>query len=544
MRGFVFALLLATLAGAAPSRSAATPTGGNANGALGTRAPEFTAQTVSGRHVSRHAYAGKVLVLNFWATWCPPCRAETPDLIAAFQRLKTKDVAFLGIDTTETAPIVRTFLSARSVPYDTALAGPGTYNGYGIAFIPTTIVVDPNGIVRARWTGGVTPQLLAQFVAGARKGQTVVYLSPAQRHIDALLDPNQFSFSASVAQVRAAAEAARRRVSEVDAYAATLPTAHGLAFDDERTLREEGTLLEKAASGLQAVASTRDDKILADRLLATAYADLNRFEDAAQILREALALEPHDPKLTYSLANAYYRLHDYPRMAQVARAYIALAPNDSDGYDQLGLAYQRSRRFADAVAPYERCVALLMVKAAGAPPKERGDDAAFVADESLDLANVYVSLGDRANARRAFLRATRYAAMIPANSQYADMRERAQDRAAEGMAAVALVHRTGTALALSKWTGPDLPGSLKSTYKYRLIVVAPAQKSVTLVANRVRPGWVASFCADGLCSPRTVSYLSPPSGVKTYEFQLVPPAEGAAPGRVEVAAGNTTAAVP
>ncbi|MBV9103511.1 MAG: TlpA family protein disulfide reductase, partial [Candidatus Eremiobacteraeota bacterium] len=124
MRGFVFALLLATLAGAAPSRSAATPTGGNANGALGTRAQEFTAQTVSGRHVSRHAYAGKVLVLNFWATWCPPCRAETPDLIAAFQRLKTKDVAFLGIDTTETAPIVRTFLSARSVPYDTALAGP------------------------------------------------------------------------------------------------------------------------------------------------------------------------------------------------------------------------------------------------------------------------------------------------------------------------------------------------------------------------------------------------------------------------------------
>ena len=51
--------------------------------------------------------AGKITVLNFWATWCPPCRAETPDLIHAFGRLASADVAFLAVDTTETAPIVR-----------------------------------------------------------------------------------------------------------------------------------------------------------------------------------------------------------------------------------------------------------------------------------------------------------------------------------------------------------------------------------------------------------------------------------------------------
>jgi hypothetical protein len=86
---------------------------------------------------------------------------------------------------------------------------------------------------------------------------------------------------------------------------------------------------------------------------------------------------------------------------------------------------------------------------------------------------------------------------------------------------------------------------LKTTYKYRLIVVAPANHNVTLATRGVRPGWVASFCADGLCSPKTVSFMVPPSGVKTYEFQLVPPTVGADPGRVAVGATSAKwAAIP
>jgi hypothetical protein len=156
---------------------------------------------------------------------------------------------------------------------------------------------------------------------------------------------------------------------------------------------------------------------------------------------------------------------------------------------------------------------------------------------------VYVSLGDQAGAKRTFDRAVHYAAMISPKSQYADLRERVPDRVAEGMAALGIAHGA-TTLALSKWTGADLPGSLKSTYKYRLIVVAPAKKGVTLTADGVRKGWVASFCADGLCSPRTVSFVVPQAGVKTYEFQLVPPDAGARPGAVSVSAGSVKAAVP
>jgi len=81
--------------------------------------------------------------------------------------------------------------------------------------------------------------------------------------------------------------------------------------------------------------------------------------------------------------------------------------------------------------------------------------------------------------------------------------------------------------------------------KYRLIVAAAGDAPVTLHASRLPREWVASFCADGLCSPQQVSFHTPPSGVKTYEFQLVPPAPGARPGIVTIsAAGGTTVTVP
>jgi len=534
---------LAALVALAPARvTADAPNASTA--ALGTQAPAFTVHTLDGRTLSSRAFAGKVLVLNFWATWCPPCRAETADLVAAYKRLHAPDVAFLGVDTTETAPVVRTFVAARGVPYATGLAGPQTYNGYGIAYIPTTVVVDATGVVRARWTGGVSPQQLAQFVDGARKGQSIEFVSDGQKHLDAMLDPAQYTFTGDAAVVRAAAAAAQQQVHGADAYANSLQSTNGIGFDDERTTHEEGVLLEAAGNGLRAIATTDADKVSADSLLANAYGDLNRYADAAQAYRDALQVQPADPTLTMALSRAYYRLHDYDDMAATARDYIALRPNDADGYDELGLAFQRARRYSDAVAPYEKAVALLIASERAQTPQKRGDAAAIVADESLDLGDVYVSLGDRANAKRTFDRAERYAALISPTSEYKGLRDRVPDRAAEGMAAIGLARGAGTTLALSRWTGTDLPGSLKSTFKYRLIVVAPSRTNVTLTAQGVRTGWVASFCADGLCSPRTVSFTSPPAGVKTYEFQLVPPSAGAVPGKVSVAAGSERAPLP
>lgn len=531
------ALITATLNCSASSNDAPSA-------ALGTVAPALAARTVSGHNVSVASYSGKVLVLNFWATWCPPCRAETGDLVSAYKSLHAPDVAFLGVDTTETAPVVRTFLSAHGVPYETVLAGPEAYNHYGVSYIPTTVVIDAKGIVRGRWTGGVTPDQLTQYVTGAKSGRSVSYLPPAQKKIDEMLDPAQFAWNGDVATMRASIVGAQKRVEEVDAYVADLPATTGIPYDDERTQRAEGVLLEAAGHAQRTISESNEDRLRADALLAAAYSDLNRFDEAAEVYRDALTLRPHDPKLVFGLSRTYYRLHDYPAMAETAKEYIALDPDDPDGYDELGLAYQRSRRFADAVGPYEKSVALLIAREKAAHGAAKGDIAGLVADEALDLGNVYVSLADERGAKRTFELARHYALLIPAKSQLAGLRESVPERSAEGMAALGLTQSTHTTLALSKWTGADLPGSIKSTYKYRLIVVAPPSKPITLTAQGLRAGWVASFCADGLCSPRTVSFVSPSAGVKTYEFQLVPPTDSATPGKVSVRAGEVQAGVP
>src|ERR1700716_3381670 len=85
---------------------------------VGAPAPDFHLTTLDGKPVSLADFRGKTLVINEWATWCPPGREETPDLIASAKKLRaTGDVVFLGVDSTERAPIVRAFIAAKPLPY-------------------------------------------------------------------------------------------------------------------------------------------------------------------------------------------------------------------------------------------------------------------------------------------------------------------------------------------------------------------------------------------------------------------------------------------
>jgi hypothetical protein len=83
--------------------------------------------------------------------------------------------------------------------------------------------------------------------------------------------------------------------------------------------------------------------------------------------------------------------------------------------------------------------------------------------------------------------------------------------------------RGAAAVTLAPWTGPELPGSIPNTIKYRLIVAGNAGKTIALRASDVPKGWVASFCSDRVCAPFRVEVAIPENGVKIVEFQLVPP---------------------
>jgi tetratricopeptide (TPR) repeat protein/peroxiredoxin len=522
--------------------SAAAPT---APAAVGTALPAFQGQSLDGKTVSSSEFRGKVVVLNEWSTWCPPCRHETPDMVKAYNKLHASDVMFVGLDDNETVPVVKSFISEHGVPYPTILVDTHLRQLISVEAIPTTIVVDKNGIVRARWTGGVTPAQLAEFIDGARAGRNVYYVSPAQKHVDSMLASDQFTYTGSPAQVRATAAAAVKQVAAAEAYLGSLPSSESDSYDYAHTSRLEGALQYNAATALLKLQNTPQQKYDAYILQAKGYTSLGDSAGAVSATRSALALKPNDPTTIFRMARALGAAGSYSAAIPYATRYTNLRPNDPDGFSWLAIFYKRSGQPQQAIAPFQKSTGLLMAAVKTAAPKDRTEAAADAADELLSLGDAYVTLGDGQQAQQTYDEAKRYADMVDPKSEYAEIRDRVTERAAEGAVAVAVKQGSNLAISVTKWTGADLPGSVSSTYKYRLIVVAKGDQPVTLTAQNLAPGWVASFCADRLCSPGKVTFTPPQSGVKTYEFQLVPPNPGAKPGNnIAVVSNGVTATVP
>jgi len=110
------------------------------------QAPAFTLQDTQGNPISLADYRGKVLVINFWATWCPPCRREMPSLNRAAAWLKKYDIALLAINSGEQAGKVEKFLQEQPVDFPVVLDPDSAVSTQWKATrLPMTYVVDPQG---------------------------------------------------------------------------------------------------------------------------------------------------------------------------------------------------------------------------------------------------------------------------------------------------------------------------------------------------------------------------------------------------------------
>lgn len=132
----------------------------------GVRAPEFKLPNPDGEMVSLSDFTGKVVVLNFWATWCALCRIEIPFLIDLYSRYRSRQVVVIGVALDAAGPeVLKDFVEQAGINYPVLIGGDKVSSDYGGIFgVPTTFMINRQGMIAQRHVGVAEEALLEQEV--------------------------------------------------------------------------------------------------------------------------------------------------------------------------------------------------------------------------------------------------------------------------------------------------------------------------------------------------------------------------------------------
>lgn len=137
--------------------------------AIGSPAPDFKLKTLTGSEISLAQYRGQPVLVNFWATWCPPCRLEMPELVRVYEAHKSQGFVLLGINLTfqDSLPDVQAFVKEFNMTFPVLLdeTSDVTYNAYQLRGLPTSVFVDRTGNIVRLQIGAMTGTQIDAFVA-------------------------------------------------------------------------------------------------------------------------------------------------------------------------------------------------------------------------------------------------------------------------------------------------------------------------------------------------------------------------------------------
>ena len=115
--------------------------------------PAISSATLNGEGISPDLYRGKVVLVNFWATWCGPCREEQPALQRLWEEYQDRGVQFIGVDFMDDDAAGREYLREFGVTYPSVTDDGQLSNGFAIPYLPATVIVDREGEMRYRLLG-------------------------------------------------------------------------------------------------------------------------------------------------------------------------------------------------------------------------------------------------------------------------------------------------------------------------------------------------------------------------------------------------------
>ncbi|MFQ5543108.1 MAG: TlpA family protein disulfide reductase [Nitrospiria bacterium] len=122
---------------------------------VGGPVPHFQLQTLNGSSVKISDYRGKVVLLNFWASWCTPCKAEMPEIQAAYEAFKDQDFVVLGVNFGEKPKEAKKLVKEMNLTFPILLDKKvEVAERHNVVSLPVTFFIDPSGIIKERLFGG------------------------------------------------------------------------------------------------------------------------------------------------------------------------------------------------------------------------------------------------------------------------------------------------------------------------------------------------------------------------------------------------------
>lgn len=123
----------------------------------GEIAPDFTLKNLNGMEVNLKEFRGKVVLLNFWATWCPPCRIEIPSMVELYKKYKDRGLEIIGVNLDKLGKSeVEKFSLEHKINFPVLLNPSGDVASlYGVVALPTTVFLDRDGKIKGRISGAV-----------------------------------------------------------------------------------------------------------------------------------------------------------------------------------------------------------------------------------------------------------------------------------------------------------------------------------------------------------------------------------------------------
>jgi len=336
---------------------------------IGKPAADFKLRSLDDREVQLASLRGKVVLLDFWATWCGPCRAEMPAIEKVYR--KEKDIAVFGIDIGEDREIVQKFLLEQKIDYPILLAAQTrVQQDYGANALPSVVILDKNGVIRVY-----------------RKG----YKQGIDKTLREDLEDTRHAFP--VAHARVISKRAPEYTAEArEAHVSGTVTLHltvspqgtpsgmqvagalGHGLDEKAIEAVKGWKFEPALREGQPIAEEMNVEVAFSliapppsatgepRTAEEAYrraahlAQTNHAEDAIGMYGKAISLKPDWAMAWHARAAAFSRLKKYADAIHDFDEAIRLDPAHPGWYDSRGLAYSNAGQHERALEDYDRAI--------------------------------------------------------------------------------------------------------------------------------------------------------------------------------------------